>query len=220
MGEDARFMLAEWKWWQVVCSPSAPNRVAVRVQAWFAVANGWERGKERGSVYFMRSGRVVLWEVGVRGGCSSSLSRRSLRIQLMRKGRACLKLTRQAGSDVHPPELTTFSALCRALCEHLSRSFCRRASLYNVALVVQQTMQHVRALHSMNSFPRYIPLTAQARRCQVARVKLLISITPLWHDARRQPVSTSSRYRDTVPGEAQKILAALSSAQVDSLEPP
>jgi hypothetical protein len=50
---------------------------------------------------------VVLWEVGVRGVCGSSLSRGSLRTQVMRDGRACLKMTRQAGSDVHPPELTS-----------------------------------------------------------------------------------------------------------------
>ena len=56
-----------------------PRRVAVLV--WERVCGSEQlRGGERGPrVYFMRSGCVVLWEVGVRGVCGPSLSRGSLR---------------------------------------------------------------------------------------------------------------------------------------------
>lgn len=122
----------------------------------------------------------------------------------MRKVRACLEDDSPSGYVRHyPPVKSECLTLCAGTCRDCEPPFSEVQDRHNEALVIQGTMQHVRSIAQQH--PHSIHKT---RGRQVARVKLLILITRLWHDAEGAGLNIVSVPRPCT-SEALKILAAL-----------
>jgi hypothetical protein len=87
-------------------------------------------------------------------------------------------VTRQAETCVTTRPLNP--NLCAGTCRNYEPLSSKVQHLYNEALVAQRTMKHVPRIAQQHSHS-----IRKVRGRQVARVELLILITPLWHDAEK-----------------------------------